>query len=153
METLIVQYLAPIKVQRLLSVSTSPCKELEHYCSTQNIDYTSHITTEGSHIQQGLPSGRFDLAVVMDIEQLESETLYALLGTLKNVLSEKIWVLTPRNSRWQLMDFIALGFRQDPLPNSSSVNSYSYNLETYNHKRDWNNPRFWANPEQWHKRF
>lgn len=153
MEALIAQYLGPIQVQRLLAVSGRPCPELQAYCAQQNIDYTSHCPPQDDHRHQTLPTGRFDLAVVLEIEQFEPEALSTLLGTLKNVHSQKIWVLTPVNSRWHFLDFIALGFNRDPLPETLSVNSYSYNLETYNHKRDWNNPRFWANPEQWHKRF
>lgn len=153
METLITQYLNPIEVRRLLAVGPHPCAPLERYCAQRNIVYTHHTLDPGRPISQALTTKRFDLAVAMDLEELEPEAMRALIGTLKNVLSERVWVLTAKQSRWQLLDFIALGFRQDPLPEAFPFSSYSYNLETYNHQRDWNNPRFWANPEQWHKRF
>ena len=31
------------------------------------------------------------------------------------------------------------------------LHCHSYNLKTYNIKRDWNNPKGWANPENFNK--
>ena len=31
------------------------------------------------------------------------------------------------------------------------LHCHSYNLKTYNLKRDWNNPKGWANPENFNK--
>jgi len=95
-----------------------------------------------------------DLALVTDsLDHLSHAQGQTLLGQLRNYGTRQIAVLAPENGGWSLTDFIGLGFRrqgrfeqQDP-----PLSLYTYNLHSYNHKRDWNNPRFWANPEMWGK--
>ena len=45
--------------------------------------------------------------------------------------------------------FIELGFTHSAEITPAKI--YSYNIKTYNNKRDWNNPEGWANPENFEK--
>ena len=54
---------------------------------------------------------------------------------------------------WSFTDFIGLGFRRQAELGyeDSPLTLYTYNIDSYNHKRAWNNPDNWANPEMWDK--
>ncbi|MFC4259784.1 DUF6231 family protein [Marinobacter lacisalsi] len=94
-----------------------------------------------------------DLAIVTDtLEHLPVETGRVLLGQLRNLGNHQIAVLVSNNSDWAFNDFIALGFvRQASNEADGGHTLYTYNIDTYNHKRTWNNPKYWANPEMWDK--
>lgn len=92
--------------------------------------------------------------VVYDcMEQLPMESASMLLGRLRNLISPNILVITPRNSLWQLTDFIAMGFKGITSPHleQAGYKGYYYDISSYNHKRTWNNAQFWANPENFNK--
>lgn len=144
---LIESYLAPLELHSILAIGPEPWSDLVQYCQQKRIELT--FTT----IQDIPPPGRYDLGIVYGTEHADDATVRHRLGELKNFLSERIWMLVDAESTWQLTDFVALGFKKDFLPEGCSYHSYSYNLETYSYKRDWNNPRFWANPQNWHLRF
>lgn len=95
-----------------------------------------------------------ELALVTDtLENLNRAQGRVLLGQLRNYGASQIAVLIPTKAEWTLTDFIGLGFRRQAQLSDAdaSLTLYTYNLASYNHKRDWNNPRFWANPEMWGK--
>ncbi|MDQ2075764.1 DUF6231 family protein [Marinimicrobium sp. ABcell2] len=95
-----------------------------------------------------------DLALITDtLEHLSVTQGQRLLGQLRNYGTRQIAVVLPENSAWTLTDFIALGFRREAVLQQTDRKFllYTYNIESYNHKRTWNNPRFWANPERWGK--
>lgn len=95
-----------------------------------------------------------ELALVTDtLEHLSRPQGQILLGQLRNYGASQIAVLVSDKSDWTLTDFIGLGFRRQARLSEAdtSLTLYTYNLASYNHKRDWNNPRFWANPEMWGK--
>ncbi len=95
-----------------------------------------------------------DLALVTDsLEQLSHHQGQTLLGQLRNYGTGQIAVLVDDTAGWSLTDFIGLGFRRQTRfeDDAHSATLYTYNINNYNHKRDWNNPRFWANPEMWGK--
>lgn len=95
-----------------------------------------------------------DLALVSDtLEHLTCEEGTLLLGQLRNYGSHQIAVLVSDAAGWHLTDFTSLGFRRHAQLNTASGPStlYTYNLDSYNHKRSWNNPDHWANPEMWGK--
>lgn len=145
----VTERLAALPLQSLLEISTSATPAIRDYCQAQNIRYEYAPPSDCSGL-----SGRFDLALVHDVEAIAPSQVRPCLGVLKNLLSERIWLIVEQdycpNEEW-----ISLGFKRDPVPDpkSSRTASFSYNLETYNHKRDWNNTRYWANPEHWDKRF
>lgn len=95
-----------------------------------------------------------DLALISDtLEHLDLEEGRLLLGQLRNYGTHQIAVVVPDQANWQFRDFIALGFRRQGAVGlaGSQQTLYTYNLDSYNHKRQWNNARHWANPEMWGK--
>ena len=95
-----------------------------------------------------------DLAIITDtLEHLPYEEGALLLGQLRNYGTHQIAVLVPQTTDWGFTDFIALGFQRhaDIESENGALTLYTYNLDTYNHKRAWNNPDNWANPEMWGK--
>lgn len=111
------------------------------------------ICLEAADAEQGLPQTH-DLALVTDsLEHLSHNAGQTLIGQLRNYGTRQIGVLVSDAAGWSLTDFIGLGFRRqarfDGETHSSTL--YTYNINNYNHKREWNNPRFWANPEMWDK--
>ena len=96
---------------------------------------------------------RIDLALVSDtLEHMPHDAGEQLLGTLRNLGTLQIAVLVANNAPWTFQDFLALGFRRQPPSGTDAEKTlYTYNLDTYNHKRTWNNPDYWANPEMWGK--
>ncbi|KAE8547522.1 DUF6231 family protein [Marinobacter nauticus] len=95
-----------------------------------------------------------DLAIITDtLEHLPYEEGALLLGQLRNYGTHQIAVLVPQTTDWGFTDFIALGFQRhaDIESENGALTLYTYNLDTYNHKRAWNNTDNWANPEMWGK--
>lgn len=103
----------------------------------------------------GLPPDTVkDLALVTDtLEHLPFDEGALLLGQLRNYGTHQIAVLVGETPGWAFTDFIGLGFRRhaEIETDQGPVTLYTYNLDTYNHKRAWNNPDNWANPEMWGK--
>jgi hypothetical protein len=95
----------------------------------------------------------YDLALVTDtIEQLSPEQASLLLGQLRNLGSQQIAVLAPEDKVLAFRDYIGLGFVRHAKTESDPPRTlFTYNIATYNHKRDWNNSKNWANPEMWGK--
>lgn len=142
--------LTSLRPRSLLEVSLSPSEELEQFCHDHNICHRHCLPENCVSVTE-----RYEMALVHNVGNCPTEQLRQTLGLLKNLLSERVWLLIDEDlgthNTW-----ISLGFKRDELPGAASepsMASYSYNLDTYNHKRDWNNPRFWANPEHWDKRF
>jgi hypothetical protein len=95
-----------------------------------------------------------DLALITDtLEHLPHDEGALLLGQLRNYGTHQIAVVVGETPDWAFTDLIGLGFRRHAeLENDNGVLTlYTYNLDTYNHKRAWNNPENWANPEMWGK--
>lgn len=95
-----------------------------------------------------------DLALITGtLEHLPHDEGALLLGQLRNYGTHQIAVLMGETPDWAFTDFIGLGFRRHAeLENDNgALTLYTYNLDTYNHKRAWNTPENWANPEMWGK--
>ena len=114
--------------------------------SVEPLDATSGELT-------GVSAQPHDLAIVTDtLEDLPLGTGRILLGQLRNLGNHQIAVLVSHGSDWSFNDFIGLGFvRQGSTDGDDGHTLYTYNIDTYNRKRDWNNPKNWANPEMWGK--
>lgn len=98
-----------------------------------------------------LPQQRFDMSLVdRGLEALDVSAGRALLGMIRNTLSDEVLVIT-QSQHWQLAEFIALGFRQEIWENMEPARVYRYILASYNHQRSWNNARFWANPQNFNR--
>lgn len=114
-------------------------------------NYTELLLSES---RKALPSSHtHDLALIEGaLEQLSREEGTLLLGQLRNFGTHRIAVIMTDASDWQLSDFLGLGFqRQAYLEGTPARTLYTYNIDSYNRRRDWNNPRYWANPEMWDK--
>ena len=90
----------------------------------------------------------FDLYIILDdIKFSEAD-----IGTLKNLLSQKIVVFTDlKNDKNTDEIMLKLGFNKELRDKTNKLKCFSYNLKTYNNKRTWNNPTGWANPENFDK--
>ena len=104
--------------------------------------------------QLQLLAGPPDLALISNtLEHLPHDEGALLLGQLRNYGTHQIAVLVGETPNWAFTDFIGLGFRRHAELSGPEghFTLYTYNLDSYNHKRAWNNPDHWANPEMWGK--
>lgn len=95
-----------------------------------------------------------DLALITDtLEHLPFGEGALLLGQLRNYGTQQIAVLAPPTPAWGFTEFLGLGFQRhaELQSENGALTLYTYNLDTYNHKRAWNNPDNWANPHMWGK--
>lgn len=108
---------------------------------------------ESSDIQGGLSfSSIQDLALVTHgLASLSHAEGRTFLGQLRNYGTRQIAVLEDDAGDWALSDFIGLGFKRQARFKDSepALSLYTYNIDSYNHKRPWNNPKNWANPQMW----
>ena len=97
---------------------------------------------------ENIPSESFDLFIVFDdVKVTESN-----IGTIKNLISQKIVIFTNfENDGKTDKTMIKLGLQTELRDKTNKLKCFSYNLKTYNNKRDWNNPKGWANPENFDK--
>ena len=102
---------------------------------------------------------RVDMAIVADqLEYMSQRDGEALMGLLRNLHTDSMVAvyqprLAPEKLRWPHNGFLALGCREEGhfAQDGRELDIYSYDLDDYNFRRQWNNPRFWANPEHWGK--
>ena len=90
----------------------------------------------------------YDLYIIFDdIKFTEAD-----IGTIKNLLSQKIVIFTNfKNDKEIDETMLKLGFNKELRDKTNKLKCFSYNLKTYNNKRTWNNPTGWANPENFEK--
>ena len=89
-----------------------------------------------------------DIFIVLD-DVVLSETD---IGTIKNLLSQKIVIFTDFKNDEDIDDvMLRLGFQTELRDSKNELKCFSYNLKTYNNKRSWNNAEGWANPENFNK--
>lgn len=125
----------------------------EQWCQEHDDCELTPLSAEDTEKGLSLPRTQ-DLALVTDcLEHLSHSQGQTLLGQLRNYGTQQIAVLVEDSGNWTLTDFIGLGFKRQARfeEGDRKLALYTYNIATYNHKRDWNNPRFWANPEMWDK--
>lgn len=98
--------------------------------------------------------GRFECALVIGaVEVLGVQAGRELLGRLRNVHTDHLYVLARDDPRWPLTEWLALALqRADTFAiEGCSITLYAYDLATYNRVRSWNNSRYWANPQNWNR--
>tara|TARA_B100000767_G_scaffold266695_1_gene284442 strand:- start:517 stop:978 length:462 start_codon:yes stop_codon:yes gene_type:complete len=89
-----------------------------------------------------------DIFVVLDDVALSESDV----GTIKNLLSQKIVIFTDFNEDQSTDDsMLRLGLQTELRDSNNNLKCFSYNLKTYNNKRSWNNAEGWANPENFNK--
>lgn len=99
------------------------------------------------------PSSQYQLALISGtLEQLSYADGELFLGQLRNFGSARIAVLVADAAiTWDFNALISLGFKRFRHDETAMSTLYTYDIETYNPKREWNNPEHWANPENWGK--
>lgn len=104
---------------------------------------------------------RHDLALIGNtFERLPKDEGAVLIGRLRDLCSERLYVLLPMGagweghaSVWRHADMLAYGFSLVmwyPV-SGRRVNLYVHDLYDYKRTPDWLNPSDWANPELWDK--
>ena len=89
-----------------------------------------------------------DIFIVLDDVVLSESDI----GTIKNLLSQKIVIFTNFKKDKNIDDvMLRLGFQTELRDSKNKLKCFSYNLKTYNNKRSWNNAEGWANPENFDK--
>ena len=106
-----------------------------------NLDDLSTITT-------------VDLAIISDItDTLAKPQALEWLGMIRNCYAQHIIVISSieqsTQQGWQLADFLGMGMKH--VATTAKYQIFSYALESYQRKREWNNSQFWANPENYDK--
>ncbi|WP_018866897.1 MULTISPECIES: DUF6231 family protein [unclassified Thioalkalivibrio] len=101
------------------------------------------------------PEPRVPLVLLPDtLSALDVTTGQQLLGGLRDRWADEVLILHRLDDqRWDLNDFLALGFRRDPEAETAAPDHAVYRTSLYDYKLtpDWLNARFWANPEMWDK--
>ena len=89
-----------------------------------------------------------DIFIVLDDVFLSESDI----GTIKNLLSQKIVIFTNFKKDKNIDDvMLRLGLQTELRDSKNKLKCFSYNLKTYNNKRSWNNAEGWANPENFDK--
>lgn len=135
----------------LLYCSQTDQTALQHWCDHHDCLF-SHI----HHPDELEGLGRFDCVVIADwLEHSPAQAGIQSVARIRNLHTHAIWLLIPGLSKQPNPQLIALGFQRRHVfsreQNKDALECYGYNLDRYNHQREWNNPRFWANPENWGK--
>lgn len=131
----------------------------EEACQVARVWTENHPGVRVLELNPGDPNAAFplpelhDLALISDtLERLPQAEGKTLLGQLRNAGARRIAVLARADTNWRFQDFIALGFKRTQLSEDEhSQTLYSYDIVSYNHKRQWNTPANWANPHMWDK--
>lgn len=106
-----------------------------------NLDELSTITT-------------VDLAIISEITDTLTKTqAVEWLGMIRNCYAQHIIVISDielsTQQNWQLADFLGMGMKHVATTDTHQI--FSYAIETYQLKREWQNSQFWANPENYDK--
>ena len=98
--------------------------------------------------------GRADLALVIGLlEQLDKDTGELVIGRLRNLHTDHLYVLIGDDPRWRATDWYGLALQRIEQfeIEGHTLTLYGYDLATYNRVRTWNNPKYWANPDNWNR--
>lgn len=136
--------------QNILELGPQERRVAEEFCLARGLEYRADFALD---MVKAPPKKRFDLAIVHLDQRVSSSKIPEFVGLLKNYWSDHIWVFSDKSHNNFAEHYLAMGFRKEKTSDRTPYLRYSYNLDNYNRKRDWNNSRFWANPENWHKRF
>lgn len=135
----------------VLLCSHSRLEGLDSLCFEMNCEL-SEVLADQDHMPD-IPMQRFDLVVVADYLEHHSQAQGAtLIARLRNLHSNHIAVFQQESTQevWSESAFYALALKHQHRfehADSKPLQLYTYDIESYNHKRTWNNARYWANPQ------
>jgi hypothetical protein len=127
------------EIKTVLAVTQKDLSSFAEICE-DSLDSLSILNLE--HLDNNAVEPN-DLCIVFDDMPISKTQI----GLIKNTLAQKILVIQKSINDDQ--KFIELGFTNSVEITPAKI--YSYNIKTYNNKRDWNNPEGWANPENFEK--
>jgi uncharacterized protein DUF6231 len=154
-------YLASEQAHQLLNQGgartqlTSLPKDLfepEHYDSEHFAQAISKLIPQPSSDSEA-SSERTLLIIGESLAALSEASAIEIVAALRNRLNAKMILLQCASFPLGFHQLLGLGFKrefQSP-PEDDAVNIFSYDIASYNKKRDWNNSRFWANPQNFEK--
>jgi len=148
----IARLLDDFKPGRVLLLSPDSFGEWRRWCEQHCSAEIVALTDASPPALEGL--GRFDLVLVIGcMERMEKSEGVELIGRLRNLHTEHLFVLIGQDPRWKPTDWFSLALqRVDQFHiDGQSFELYGYDLAAYNRTRSWNNPRYWAHPENWNK--
>ena len=129
------------KVASVLAIST---RDLSSFAELFEDSLQSLTIMNLTHLDSGNAETCYLCVIFDDIPISKTQ-----IGTVKNILAQKILIFKAKKDDSEHQNFLELGFIHDVEITQARV--YSYNLKTYNNKRGWNNPEGWANPENFEK--
>ena len=133
-----------IRSEKVASVLAITTKDLSSFAKLCEDSLQSLTIMNLTHLDSG-NAETCDLCVIFD----DIPVSKTQIGTVKNILAQKILIFKAKKDDSEHQNFLELGFIHDIEITQARV--YSYNLKTYNNKRGWNNPEGWANPENFEK--
>ncbi|MFK7730636.1 MAG: DUF6231 family protein [Pseudomonadales bacterium] len=140
-----------LECRTVLLCSHSQLEGLGSLCAEMNCDLSVVLADQDQ--MPVIPMQRFDLVVVADYLEHHSQSEGAtVIARLRNLHSNHIAVFQQDRAQgiWPESAFFALALKHQhrfEYADSNALHLYTYDIESYNHKRTWNNARFWANPE------
>lgn len=138
--------------QTLLCVAPAPMSSVEAYL--QHHPQCRIETVSPDDVPAAVARlGRFDYGLVhQTLERLDMDTGSALLARLRDLHCRRFsvtWSALRDGPEWTRERFLSLALSLHRRVDLDGVTTavYSYDIDTYNPKRDWNNAGSWANPE------
>jgi len=140
----------------ILAVSPNQPASLARYAAQQQEVLFTHVVFED--LDRSLCGiGRYEFALVCDtLEHLEKSHAEQLLGRVKDVHAELLWISVPDHddvTRFGRHEAIAQGMRRVNLQAvGGEFRLYEFSLNFYKPAPQWLNADNWANPQLWNKR-
>jgi hypothetical protein len=144
----------------ILAVGERAAEVFSDYLRDQTSSAVTHI--EHTRLDAGLDQlARHDLAFIVNaFERLPKVRAAAAIGRLRDLLSERLYVLLPCGegwdghiSGWEPGELRAYGLSvaAEYELDGRTVGLYRHDLYDYKQTPDWLNARNWANPALWDK--
>jgi len=105
--------------------------------------------------------GRYAFSFVANtLEHLKKETAGQIIARLRDIHSERLFVVVPVGSdweglasTWEMSDFVAFGMRLIASYTTSGkrLQMYKFDIVDYKNTPDWLSSKHWAHPQRWDK--
>jgi uncharacterized protein DUF6231 len=123
-------------------------------CYQDKHDTRSQVLTTPFNLDKLSTITTVDLAIISDITDTLAKTqALEWLGMIRNCYAQHIIVISNIEQStlqgWQLADFLGMGMKH--VATTDKYQIFSYAIENYQLKREWQNSKFWANPENYDK--
>ena len=128
--------------------------ETARACYQDKNDTRSQVLTTPFNLDKLSTITTVDLAIISDITDTLAKTqALEWLGMIRNCYAQHVIVISnveqSTQQGWQLADFLGMGMKH--VATTDNYQIFSYAIENYQLKREWQNSKFWANPENYDK--